>query len=50
MRRYLDGLAVSAYAEPLTERVIRVVDRYRVPIVLVAAYMVMRLALIYWSS
>ena len=50
VRRYLDGLAVSAYAEPLTERVIRVVDRYRVPIVLVAAYMVMRLALIYWSS
>ncbi len=33
VRRYLDGLAVSAYAEPLTERVIRVVDRYRVPIV-----------------
>ena len=50
VRRYLDGLAVSAYAEPLTERVTRVVDRYRVPIVLVAAYMVMRLALIYWSS
>ena len=50
VRRYLDGLAVSAYAEPLTERVTRVVDRYRVPIMLVAAYMVMRLALIYWSS
>jgi serine/threonine protein kinase len=50
VRRYLDGLAVSAYAEPLTERVTRVVDRYRVPIGLVAAYMVMRLALIYWSQ
>ena len=28
----------------------RVVTRYRVPIGLVAAYMVMRLALILWSS
>jgi eukaryotic-like serine/threonine-protein kinase len=49
VRRYLDGLAVSAYAEPLGERLVRVVDRYRVPLGLVAAYMVMRLALIYWS-
>jgi hypothetical protein len=43
-------LAVTAYAEPLTERLVRVVDRYRVPIALVAAYMIMRLALIAWSS
>jgi serine/threonine protein kinase len=50
VRRYLDGLAVSAYAEPLAERLRRVVDRYRVPIGLVAAYMIMRLALIAWSS
>lgn len=50
VRRYLDGLAVTAYAEPLAERLVRVVDRYRVPIALVAAYMVMRLALIAWSS
>ena len=46
LRRYLDGLAVSAYAEPVTERLLRVVARYRVPIGLVAAYMIMRLALI----
>ncbi|MGE0361575.1 MAG: serine/threonine-protein kinase [Vicinamibacterales bacterium] len=50
VRRYLDGLAVSAYAEPLAERVARVVDRYRVPIGLVAAYMVMRIVLLYWTS
>jgi serine/threonine protein kinase len=50
VRRYLDGLAVSAYAEPVVERLLRVVDRYRVPIGLVAAYMIMRLALIAWSS
>jgi serine/threonine protein kinase len=50
VRRYLDGLAVTAYAEPVAERLLRVVDRYRVPIGLVAAYMIMRLALIAWSS
>jgi eukaryotic-like serine/threonine-protein kinase len=50
VRRYLDGLAVSAYAEPVAERLLRVVDRYRVPIGLVAAYMIMRLALIAWNS
>ena len=49
LRRYLDGLAVSAYAEPVTERLLRVVARYRVPIGLVAAYMIMRLALIAWG-
>jgi serine/threonine-protein kinase len=49
VRRYLDGLAVSAYAEPVAERLVRVVDRYRVPIGLVAAYMITRLALIAWS-
>ena len=48
VRRYLDGLAVSAYAEPIGERVMRVADRYRVPIGLVAAYMIMRLVLIAW--
>jgi serine/threonine protein kinase len=50
VRRYVDGLAVTAYAEPMTERLMRVADRYRVPIALVAAYMVMRLALIAWTS
>jgi serine/threonine protein kinase len=50
VRRYVDGLAVTAYAEPVTERLARVVDRYRVPMALVAAYMIMRLALIAWSS
>jgi serine/threonine-protein kinase len=50
VRRYLDGLAVSAYAESPGERMTRIVARYRVPIGLVATYMAMRLALILWSS
>jgi serine/threonine protein kinase len=50
VRRYLDGLAVTAYAEPFAERVTRLIDRYRVPIGLVAAYVVMRIVLIYWTS
>ena len=49
VRRYLDGLAVSAYPEPAAERIMRVISHYRVPIGLVAAYMAMRLALILWS-
>jgi serine/threonine-protein kinase len=50
VRRYLDGLAVTAYAEPFAERAARLFDRYRVPIGLVAAYVVMRIVLIYWTS
>lgn len=50
VRRYLDGLAVSAYQEPLGERAARVLQRYRVPIGLVGAYMAARLALLYWTS
>jgi serine/threonine protein kinase len=50
VRRYLDGLAVSAYPESAGERMTRIVARYRVPIGLVATYMAMRLALILWSS
>ena len=50
VRRYLDGLAVSAYSEPAAERLSRVIARYRVPIGLVATYMAMRLLLIFWSS
>jgi serine/threonine protein kinase len=40
---------VSAYPEGPLRRAERVVSRYRVPIALVLTYMVMRLALIFWS-
>ena len=41
---------VSAYPEGPLRRAERVVSRYRVPIALVLTYMVMRLALIFWSG
>jgi len=44
--RYLDGLPVAAYRESLMERAQRVFRRYRVPILLVLAYLLMRALLI----
>lgn len=43
LTRYLDGSPVEAYNERLTERLARVYTRYQVPILLVVAYLVMRL-------
>lgn len=43
---YLDGLAVSAYRESVLERAERFFTRYRVAILLIAAYLVMRLVLL----
>jgi eukaryotic-like serine/threonine-protein kinase len=40
---------VSAYPETPLRKARRIVSRYRVPIALVLTYMVMRLALIFWS-
>jgi serine/threonine protein kinase len=45
VRRFAAGLAVSAYRESLLERSGRVAARYRAAIVLVAAYLVLRLVL-----
>ncbi len=45
---YLDGLPVSAYPEGIFERAVRVASRNRVAVVLVLAYLVMRILLIFW--
>ena len=44
--RYLDGLPVTAYRESLMEQAGRIFRRYRVPILLVLAYLLMRVLLI----
>ena len=43
---YLDGLPVAAYRENILERAERFFARYRVAILLIAAYLVMRLLLL----
>lgn len=40
---YFDGHAVTAYRERFTERLTRIYTRYQVPILLVLAYLIMRL-------
>lgn len=47
--RFLDGLAVEAYREGLLEKTWRVVKKYRTPIVLVLAYLAMRLLLFFFA-
>jgi eukaryotic-like serine/threonine-protein kinase len=47
--RYLDGLPVSAYRENIFERTARLVGRNRVAVVLVLAYLFMRLLFILFS-
>jgi serine/threonine protein kinase len=44
--RYLDGLAVAAHRESIFEQVARVYRRYRFFILLIAAYLLMRLILL----
>jgi len=44
--RYLDGLPVAAYRENLLEQAERVFRRYRAPILIVLAYLLMRVLLI----
>jgi serine/threonine protein kinase len=46
VRRYLDGLAVTAHREGTVEKVVRFARRHRVAIALLAAYLVMRVALL----
>jgi eukaryotic-like serine/threonine-protein kinase len=45
---YLDGFPVSAYPESLLDRAARVISRNRVAIVLVLAYLLARVLLIFW--
>jgi serine/threonine-protein kinase len=47
--RYLDGEPVSAYRENILERAARLMDRNRVAVVLVLAYLLMRLLFILFS-
>ena len=46
--RFLDGQAVFAYREGVLERLGRWAWRYRAPILLVAAYLLMRALLVVW--
>jgi serine/threonine protein kinase len=46
--RYLDGLPVSAYPENIWRRAVRWAARYRVAIVLVLTYLIIRALLLLW--
>lgn len=48
LTRFRNSEPVDAYRETLVERTVRVTRRHRVPIALVAAYMLMRALLIVW--
>lgn len=48
--RFRDGQPVSAYRETIAERLARVYRRHRLPILLVVAYMVMRIVLLLWAG
>jgi hypothetical protein len=47
--RYLDGLPVSARKETVFEKAARLYRRYTVAILLIAAYLVMRILLLIFS-
>lgn len=49
LAHYLDGAPVSAYSESLFERASRLYTRHRTAVVLVAAYLLMRLLFILWA-
>jgi serine/threonine protein kinase len=46
---YLDGLPITAHRETVLEKVARFYRRYTVPILLIAAYLVMRILLLLFS-
>ena len=48
--RFRDSQPVTAYRESLLERLGRVYRRHRLPILLVVAYMVMRMVLLLWTG
>lgn len=47
--KYLDGMPVSAYHENIFERMIRLINRNRVAVVLILAYLLMRVVFILFS-
>ncbi|MBL0180401.1 MAG: serine/threonine protein kinase [Gemmatimonadetes bacterium] len=50
LARFQDGAPVHAYLEPLGERVLRLATQYRTPLLLVTAYLVMRLVVLWWRG
>lgn len=48
--RYLNGERVTAYREGIVERVRRVASKYRTPILLVLAYLIMRILLLVFAG
>jgi hypothetical protein len=49
LRRYREGLPLSAYRETLIERAARVATKYQLPIALIAAYVLMRALLLLFA-
>ncbi|RPI26833.1 MAG: serine/threonine protein kinase [Acidobacteria bacterium] len=49
VQRYLAGIRVTAYPETVWDTILRVTAKYRTPILLVLAYLVMRVVLLLWS-
>jgi len=49
LRRYREGLPLSAYKETLIERAARVATKYQLPIALIAAYVLMRALLLLFA-
>ncbi len=49
LRRYREGLPMSAYRETLIERAARVATKYQLPIALIAAYVLMRALLLLFA-
>jgi serine/threonine protein kinase len=50
IRRFLDGTRVMAHRETILESVERFTRTYQTPILLVAAYLIMRLAILLWRG
>lgn len=50
LRRFLDGDRVVAYRERLLEAIVRIARPYRAAILLVLAYLAMRLAVLFWRG
>ena len=50
LTRYLDGEAVLAHRESAVERTLRFARRYRVAILLVVGYLLMRIALLVFAA
>lgn len=48
--RFLNGAGVSAYREGVIDRVRRVASKYRTPILLILAYLMMRIALLVFAG